>query len=81
MSKTKKNRNWANVQVALSQDDTVYLLGIIGADIGAMKAAGVKYSDVVLERAARTRQKLQNALRNRSMGNGTGKDKAVAVSD
>lgn len=68
---SKGSRNWARVIVALSSDDAVYSLGLIGSDIGAMIASKGDYA-IVLQRARRTRQKLQDALKGRE--HGTAKD-------
>lgn len=75
---SKGSRNWARVNVSLSSDDAVYLIGLIGSDIGAMISSKGDY-DVVLQRARRTRQKLQDALKGRD--DGTSKNEAIAVSD
>lgn len=64
MSKPRKNSNWASVAVNLSEDDTVYLISIINADITAMATYPGKWA-IPMQRAQRTRQKLQDALRNR----------------
>lgn len=57
-----KNRNWARVAVALCEDDTLYLIGVVSSDIGAMASNQGKWS-IPMQRARRIRQKLQDALR------------------
>lgn len=86
MSKNKKNRSWDSVQVGMGEMDTTYLLGILSADIGALKAAGAyadgeKPEDVLLKRAYRLRQKIRDALTNRKGTHGIREDrnKAVAI--
>lgn len=57
-----KNRNWARVAVMLSEDDTLYLIGIINADVRAMSNNADRWV-LTMQMAQRTRQKLRDALR------------------
>lgn len=85
MSKPRKNSNWASVAVNLSEDDTVYLISIINADItamatypGTMATYPGKWA-IPMQRALRTRQKLQDALRNRRREHAKSIDRNQAV--